>query len=75
MITTPAVDRKLIDSFNNDSIETGESFSAGATITDPYLSGRYYVNSVKYIFDSMDPAFTYRTEFQLSRIDWENEKI
>jgi hypothetical protein len=75
VITTPAVDRKLIDSFNNDSIETGESFSAGTTITDPYLSGRYYVNSVKYIFDSMDPAFTYRTEFQLSRIDWENEKI
>jgi hypothetical protein len=75
VISTPSVDQKLIDAFNENGLTTGEVFGAADTSLDNYLSGKYYVNSVKYIFDSLDPAFPYRTEFQLSRINWNNEKI
>jgi len=75
IINIPRVDQKVIDSFKEDSNVIGEKFRAGDLVIDQVLSGKYYVNEVKYVFDRMDPDFPYKTEFYLSRINWNNEKI
>jgi hypothetical protein len=44
------------------------------TVIDDTLSGRYYVNGVKYIFDiNLDP-YQFKTEFELCKMNWRSEK-
>ncbi len=40
---------------------------------DEILSGRYYVNGVKYIYDLLNREYPYKTQFQLGRVDWLGE--
>jgi hypothetical protein len=43
-------------------------------IKDTVLSGKYYVSGVKYIYDSLNDEYPFRTEFQLARVNWLGEK-
>jgi len=38
------------------------------------LSGRYYVNGTKYIYDGKAEGFQYSTEFELCKMNWRAEK-
>jgi hypothetical protein len=42
-------------------------------VVDDTVSGKYYVNGVKYIYDKNAKTDKYRTEFQLSRLNWSTE--
>lgn len=43
-------------------------------ILDDTLTGRYYVNGVKYIFDKTLEPYQFKTKFELCKMNWRSEK-
>tara|TARA_Y100000389_G_C17469586_1_gene529092 strand:- start:3630 stop:5126 length:1497 start_codon:yes stop_codon:yes gene_type:complete len=57
--------RKVSDVLEEDAIISESSRSI-----DDIVSGKYYVNGVKYFFDNNKEVNKYYTEFQLARVNW-----
>jgi hypothetical protein len=66
------------DAFRQGSNQTSEpdyQVDPYTLIADDILSGRYFVNGVKYIYDSMDKNYPFKTQFELSKFNWDGENL
>jgi len=54
-------------------IEEEKKLTEGGLETDDVLSGRYYVMGTRYIYDELNGAFPFKTEFTLGRVEWLGE--
>lgn len=64
--------RSKQQSFRNikDVLEEDANISPSSRSIDDTISGKYYVNGVKYFFDKNKEVNKYYTEFQLARVNW-----
>jgi len=77
MFTLPGASSVEREAHRSDSLVDGKTNVTPddkSTVPDTVLSGKYYVNGVKYIYDSLNDEFPFITEFQLSRVNWLGEK-
>lgn len=61
----------------SDMFKDGESNvrpNDSTLVEDKILSGKYYVSGVRYIYDSLNSEYPFKTEFQLARVNWLGEK-
>jgi len=65
-----ASDREAV---TKDAVLDKKNLTEGALVKDPTLSGRYYVMGTKYIYDNLNGAFPFKTEFTLGRVNWMGE--
>jgi hypothetical protein len=67
-------DRKRIQDSNRNDIPNidADTVSQYSYEQDLTISGRYYVNSIRYIYDK-EEKYRFRTEFELTRTNWYNE--
>lgn len=72
-IYVPSDRKRIQDSFRSDIPDiNSETASQYSYEPDAILSGRYYVNGIRYIYNK-DEDYTFRTEFELARTNWYNE--
>ena len=69
----PAHDASEREAKTEDALLREKNIVEGGLEKDPILSGKYYVLGTKYIYDSLNSQFPFKTEFTLGRVNWLGE--